>query len=107
MYNLDFLITIPRNLSNYYTSKYINIVKTSFEKFHYDLFNPKDSIYRDICLPFYIDSSDLTLKDRSSLFLPNNLCPENCIYKSIKFFNIILPSGVSMDSGWNWTPYIG
>ncbi len=85
--NLDFLITIPRNLSNYYTSKYINIVKTSFEKFHYDLFNPKDSIYRDICLPFYIDSSDLTLKDRSSLFLPNNLCPENCIYKSIKFFD--------------------
>ena len=85
--NLDFLITIPRNLSNYYTSKYINIVKTSFEKFHYDLFNPKDSIYRDICLPFYIDSSDLTLKDRSSLFLPNNLCPENCIYKSIKFYD--------------------
>ena len=72
--NLDFLITIPRNL-------------TSFEKFHYDLFNPKDSIYRDICLPFYIDSSDLTLKDRSSLFLPNNLCPENCIYKSIKFYD--------------------
>ena len=85
--NLDFLISIPRNLSNYYSSKFINIVKGSFEKFNYDLLNPKDPFYKDICLPFYIDSADLSIKDKASLFLPNNLCPENCIYHSIKFLD--------------------
>ena len=83
--DLDFLITIPRNLSNYYTTKFIDVAKTSFEKFNYDLLNFKNSFYSDICLPFYIDSSDLTLKDRTSLYLPNNLCPENCFYDSIKY----------------------
>ena len=85
--NLDFLISIPRNLSNYYSSKFINIVKGSFEKFNYDLLNPKDPFYKDICLPFYIDSADLSIKNKASLFLPNNLCPENCIYHSIKFLD--------------------
>ena len=30
--DIGYFITIPRNLSNYYSSKYINIVKIAFEK---------------------------------------------------------------------------
>ena len=31
--------------------------------------------------------ADLSLKDRTSLYLENNLCPQNCIYDSIKYIN--------------------
>ena len=85
--DLDFLITIPRNLSNYYSNKYIKIIKNALEKFNYDLFNPKEPFYNDICLSFFIGLADLSLKDRTSLYLENNLCPQNCIYDSIKYIN--------------------
>ena len=85
--DIGYFITIPRNLSNYYSSKYINIVKTAFEKFNYDLFNSKDPFYTDICIPFFINSADLSIKDRYSLYLKNNLCPENCIYHSLVYID--------------------
>ena len=85
--NLDFLITIPRNLSNYYSNDYIKELKIAFDRFGYDLFNIKDPFYSDMCLPFFMNEGDLTLKDRASLYLPNYLCPDNCIYNSMKFRN--------------------
>ena len=85
--DLDLFVTIPRKLSNYYSSKYINIVKTVLEKFNYDLFNPKDPFYTDICMPFYIKSADLSIKDRDSLYISNYLCPENCVYNSLNYID--------------------
>ena len=82
---LDIFISIPRNLSNYYEESYLYTVKTSYNKFNYDLLNNMDPFYHDYCTPFYINNSDLTINDRVPLYLPNKLCPERCLYYSLKF----------------------
>ena len=82
---LDFFISIPRNLSNYYEESYLYTVKTSYNKFNYDLLNNMDPFYHDYCTHFYINNSDLTINDRVSLYLPNKLCPEKCLYYSLKY----------------------
>ena len=82
---LDIFISIPRNLINYYNSSYLFTVKKAYTKFNYDLFNDKDPFYNDFCTQFYINNSDLTLKDRITLYLQNNLCPKDCLYHSLKY----------------------
>ena len=81
---LDIFISIPRNLYNFYEGSYLYIIKTAYDKFNYDLLNNKDPFYNDYCTRFYINNSDLTINDRLSLFLPNKLCPDKCLYHSLK-----------------------
>ena len=51
----------------------------------YDIFNPNDSFYNDICTPYSsINGTDVNINDRKKDFYNSNitLCEETCEYKS-------------------------
>ena len=53
----------------------------------YDLYNPNDSFYQDICTPFTSDNgTDILLSDRQADFFENiSLCEYGCIYKGYDY----------------------
>ena len=55
----------------------------------YDLYNPNDSFYRDICTPYTTDNKkDVLLSDRRFNYLKNiSFCEEGCIYKTYDYIN--------------------
>ena len=78
-------IYVPTNLDNDRLSLYEELKKNG-----YDIFNPNDSFYNDICSQYTtINNTDLTLNDRKDLFYneTNVFCQENCEYKSIELDN--------------------
>ena len=54
----------------------------------YDLYNPNDSFYQDICTPFTSNNkTDILLSDRRLDFYKNiTFCEEGCTYKSYDYF---------------------
>ena len=78
-------IYVPTNLDNDTYSLYEN-----FKKIGYDIFNPNDSFYNDICSQYTtVNNSDLTLNDRKELFYNEKqiFCQENCEYNGIDLDN--------------------
>ena len=53
----------------------------------YDLFNPNDSFYHDLCTPFSTDNkTDILLSDRRiDIFKNKTFCEEGCIYKHYNY----------------------
>ena len=51
----------------------------------YDIYNPNDSFYNDICTKYTsVNNTDLILNDRKSIFYDNQIfCQENCQYNGI------------------------
>ena len=61
-----------------------NLLKQSIEQ-GYDIFNPNDPFYNDICTPYNsLNNTDMIIKDRKiDIYDPNlTLCEEICEYKS-------------------------
>ena len=59
----------------------------------YDIFNPNDSFYNDICTPYNsMDETDVIIKDRKVDFYNDNitLCEDTCNYKSFDTNNSIV-----------------
>ena len=56
-------------------------------KYGYDLYNPKDSFYQDICSPFTSENeTDILLSDRKSDFFENiSLCEDICTYNGYDY----------------------
>ena len=56
-------------------------------EYGYDLYNPKDSFYQDICSPFTSENeTDILLSDRKSDFFENiSLCEDICTYNGYDF----------------------
>ena len=54
----------------------------------YDLYNPNDSFYHDVCTPFTSNNkTDILLSDRRLDFYKNiTFCEEGCTYKSYDYF---------------------
>ena len=73
-------IYVPTNLDNETLITY-NVLKNQ----GYDIYNPNDSFYNDICTKYTsVNYTDLTLNDRKNLFYDNQMfCQENCQYNSI------------------------
>ena len=81
--NIKIDIFAPVNFTQDYFEK-INQVK----KQGYDIFNPQDYFYNDICSPYNSENgTDVLLKDRKiDFYNPNlSLCEDNCEYK---LFNV-------------------
>jgi len=53
----------------------------------YDLYNPKDSFYNDLCIPFTTENkTDILLSDRINNYYQNlSLCEEGCTYKKYDY----------------------
>jgi hypothetical protein len=51
----------------------------------YDIFNLSSSFYYDICLPVYLNNSDVTLNVRQNDIKPkeNSICLDGCIYNGV------------------------
>jgi len=65
---------------------------TSLNDLGYNIFNPNDSFYNDICTPFTTkNDKDILLSDRwEDIYISNNkqyLCQENCIFNSYNITN--------------------
>ena len=76
----DIIISIPLNITKF-DNKFLN--KNSYLKsFDYDIFNPNDSFYNDICSQFKSENGqDVILQDRKINYYENfSLCEENCNY---------------------------
>ena len=60
-----------------------------FNQLGHDLFNPNDSFYQDICLPFTSDdNTDILLYDRKMDYYKNNTyCEEGCVYIEYDYDN--------------------
>ena len=74
-------IYVPSNLDNDSLTIYEEMKDQG-----YDIFNPNDSFYNDICTKFTtVNNTDLTLNDRKNLFYNGSqiFCQENCVYQSI------------------------
>ena len=56
-------------------------------EYGYDLYNPKDSFYQDICSPFTSENeTDILLSDRKSDFFENiSLCEDICTYNGYDY----------------------
>ena len=78
-------ISVPKILDNQTLYYYVNL-----NKLGYNLFNPNDSFYRDICTLYTtINKKDMILPDRlEDIYIPSNdqyYCQENC---QISSYNI-------------------
>ena len=73
-------IYVPTNLDNKTLAIYENLKKKG-----YDIFNPNDTFYNDICTKYTsVNQTDLTLNDRRNIFYTEqNFCQENCQYNGI------------------------
>ena len=74
-------IYVPTNLDNYTITIYEEMKNQG-----YDIFNPNDSFYNDICTKYTSENStDLTLNDRKNLFYNGSqiFCQENCVYQYV------------------------
>ena len=82
--NEKILISIPYILDNISLNEYIKLSQSG-----YDLFNPNDKFYKDICSPFSSDNNtDVLLIDRKKdYFKIISFCEENCTYKSYDYIN--------------------
>lgn len=53
-----------------------------------DIYNPKDSFFNDVCVPYSLDKVDVALSDRRTDIYENiSICEENCEYNGIDFEN--------------------
>ena len=73
-------IYIPTNLDNETL-----IIYEELKNQGYDIYNPNDSFYNDICTKYTsVNNTDLILNDRKSIFYDNQIfCQENCQYNGI------------------------
>ena len=74
-------IYVPTNLNNNSLTIYEEMINQG-----YDIFNPNDSFYNDICTKYTsANNTDLTLNDRKDLFYNGSqiFCQENCVYKNV------------------------
>ena len=77
--NTKIIINAPIYLENYTVSLY-NILSEQ----NYDLFNPNNSFYNDLCAVFTTENdTDILLSDRKQDYYNNSLelCEENCEYE--------------------------
>ena len=85
--DIQIQISVPKILDNETLFYYVNL-----NEFGYNLFNPNDSFYNDICSKFTtINKKDMILSDRwEDIYIPSNdkyYCQENC---KINSYNISL-----------------
>ena len=75
---------LPYQLSDEDLELYIDL-----HKLGYDLFNPNDSFYHDICIPYTtFDKTDILLDDRRIDYFKNiSFCEEGCTYKQYNYLN--------------------
>ena len=73
---------LPYSLSDEDLELFINL-----DKLGYDLFNPNDSFYHDICIPYTtFNKTDILLDDRRKDYFKNlSFCEENCTYKQYNY----------------------
>ena len=73
---------LPYSLSDEELDLYIKL-----DQLGYDLYNPNDSFYHDLCTPFTTDSkTDILLSDRRlDIFKNKTFCEEGCIYKHYNY----------------------
>ena len=64
-------------------------IYAQFNQLGHDLYNPNDSFYQDICLPFTSDdNTDILLYDRKMDYYKNNTyCEEGCVYIAYDYAN--------------------
>ena len=72
-------ITVPNDIKKY---KMDLIIKT--KNLGYNIFNPNDSFYNDICSVFTFNNSDISLSERKTLLdlSDENLCITGCNYSN-------------------------
>ena len=74
-------IYTPINITDEYINDYLELLKEG-----YDILNPNDSFYNDICTPYSSKSNtDMILYDRKIVFYNPNItyCEEECTFKNI------------------------
>ena len=64
-------------------------IYAQFNQLGYDLYNPNDSFYQDICIPFTSnDNTDILLYDRKMDYYKNyTFCEEGCVYIEYDYVN--------------------
>lgn len=79
---------VPINISTPLNSNVnINIDKAKeLSEQGYDIYDPENDFFNDVCIPYSTNGKDVTLKDRRTVLYQNvSFCEEGCLYKGINF----------------------